>query len=74
MSTIQLFLFYWAGACFIAAMLYILAATGRLYCAAVFIGHCWSILKDEVVRPLRVIKKALSRKDINLDEHERFIS
>lgn len=75
MPTIHIFLFCWAGACFFTALIYILAANGQLYCTAVYIGHCWSILKEEVMRPVRVIRKALNRKrNIELDEYERHLS
>jgi hypothetical protein len=35
----------------------------------------WIVLREEIARPVRVIRKALSRKkDILLDEYERHLS
>jgi len=53
---------YYLGASVFLAALYVLTVTGRLYCAAMFIGHCLAILKEEIARPLRIIREILSRK------------
>ena len=73
MST-STFLLCWIGSIITILAIYILAVTGQLYCAALFIGHILATLKEEVARPFRVIRKALDREDITLDEHERHIS
>jgi len=65
---------YWFLLAGFILAIYHLTVTGRLYCTAVYIGHAWAVLKEEVMRPVRVIKKALSRKDMELDEHEESIS
>lgn len=47
---------------------------GRLMCFFIGAGHAWAILKEEVRRSIRVIRKAISRKEIKLDEHEEELS
>lgn len=38
-------------------------------------GRAWKVLKEEVIRPVRVIRKALNRKqEIELDDWERHLS
>lgn len=69
----SLFAAIWSAGIIITVGIYFLAVTGRLYCGALFLGHFWATLKEEVARPIRVIKKALKR-DITLDEHEQRIS
>ena len=53
---------YYLGASASLAALYVLAVTGRLYCAAMYFGHWLAILKEEVMRPVRIIREILSRK------------
>lgn len=65
---------YWFLLAGFILAIYHLTVTGRLYCAASYIGHAWAVLKEEVARPIMVIKKALNRKDMELDEHEESIS
>jgi len=38
---------------------------GRLYCFYLFCGHGWQVLIEEIRRPIRVIREALSRKTFN---------
>lgn len=50
---------------------------GRLVALFVLCLHIWALMVQEVTRPLRVIGKAISRKErkiIELDEYEQEIS
>lgn len=39
------------------------------------VARAWKVLKEEVCRPVRVIRKALSRKElVELDDFERHLS
>ena len=64
----------WLLAILTTVSVYYIVVTGKLYCAALFIGHLCRVLKEEIVRPLHIIRKALSRKEIELDEAEESIS
>jgi hypothetical protein len=67
---------YWLGVIsgFLLLALWQHFVKGRLMCLAVFIGHAWAVVKEEVCRPLRVIGRALNRAGVDLDEHEEEIS
>jgi hypothetical protein len=50
-----------------------------LFCLWVFLGWlvrvaywAWKILREEVARPIRVIRKALSRKEFHVNKMESF--
>lgn len=68
------FAFYWLVSAGTLIGIYYLSVTGRLFCAFLFLGHAWEMLKEEVARPVKVIKDALSRKGLELDEHEEHLS
>jgi len=55
-------LYIWLFFILLFLALYVGAATGRLYCAAMFIGHWMAVLREEIARPLRIIREVLSRK------------
>jgi len=74
MPHLLIWIIYWSAIAGFICLLFRLAVTGRLYCAAAYIGHAWAVLKEEIARLIRVIKKALNRKDMELDEHEESIS
>ena len=66
--------FFWIG--FISGLIFLAlwqhVTGGRTHCIWIFFGHVWAVLKEEVARPLRVIKKALSRGSVRLDDTEDF--
>lgn len=70
---IPAWLMFWIGGTLLTVAVYILTVRGQLYCFAMFCGHGLAVLKDEVVRSVRVIKEALSRKEFNskYPGHER---
>ncbi|HTI09164.1 MAG TPA: hypothetical protein VL832_11435 [Puia sp.] len=78
MHTLIIWGAYWMGVSLLVLFAYILTVRGQFYCAAMFLGHVWATLKEEVCRPMRVIRKALSRKErkrqMHLDEIENSIS
>jgi hypothetical protein len=77
MSHLFIWIFYWLCLSAFVAAIYVLTVRGQLYCAAMLVGHWWAVLKEEVCRPVRLIKEILGRKrqrDIHLDEYERHLS
>jgi hypothetical protein len=74
MSHLFIWILYWALIALFILTIYILTVRGQLYCAAIYVGHWWAVLKEEVTRSVGVIRKELDRSEVELDEHEQHIS